>query len=65
MFSVIIKNGKGETLQTIECPVSVCAIGKSRSNLIQLRGWKVAPQHAEIQRTSEGLFVERVAQKRR
>ena len=63
MFSVIIKNGKGETLQTVECPVAVCAIGKSRSNLIQLRGWKVAPQHAEIQRTSEGLFVERVAQK--
>ena len=63
MFSVIIKNGKGETLQTVECPVAVCAIGKSRSNLIQLRGWKVAPRHAEIQRTSEGLFVERVAQK--
>ena len=63
MFSVIIKNGKGETLQTVECPVAVCAIGKSRSNLIQLRGWKVAPQHAEIQRTPEGLFVERVAQK--
>ncbi len=63
MFSVIVKNGKGETLQTIECPVAICAIGKSRSNLIQLRGWKIAPQHAEIQRTSEGLFVERVAQK--
>ena len=63
MFNVIIKNGKGETLQTVECPVDVCAIGKSRSNLIQLRGWKVAPQHAEIHRTSEGLFVERVAQK--
>ena len=61
--SVIIKNGKGETLQTVECPVDICAIGKSRSNLIQLRGWKVAPQHAEIHRTSEGLFVERVAQK--
>lgn len=63
MFNVIVKNGKGEVLQTVECPVSVCAIGKSRSNLIQLRGWKVAPQHAEIQRTSEGLFVDRVAQK--
>ncbi len=63
MFNVIIKNGKGEVLQTVECPVDVCAIGKARSNLIQLRGWKVAPQHAEIHRTSEGLFVERVSQK--
>ncbi|MCC6707892.1 MAG: Flp pilus assembly complex ATPase component TadA [Gammaproteobacteria bacterium] len=63
MFSVVIKNGKGETLDTIECPVDVCAIGKARSNLVQLRGWRVAPQHAEIHRTSEGLFLERVSQK--
>ncbi len=63
MFNVIIKNGKGEVLSSVECPVDVCAIGKSRSNLIQLRGWKVAPQHAEIQRTAEGLFVDCVSQK--
>ncbi|MGR8919406.1 MAG: ATPase, T2SS/T4P/T4SS family [Gammaproteobacteria bacterium] len=63
MFNVIVKNGKGDVLTTVECPVDTCSIGKSRSNLIQLRGWKVAPQHAEIHRTSEGLFVERVAQK--
>ena len=63
MFNVIIKNSKGDVLSTVECPVDVCAIGKSRSNLIQLRGWKVAPQHAEIHRTSEGLFVDCVAQR--
>ncbi|MBK8960451.1 MAG: Flp pilus assembly complex ATPase component TadA [Proteobacteria bacterium] len=63
MFNVVIKNGKGETLDTIECPVDVCSIGKARSNLVQLRGWRVAPQHAEIHRTSEGLFLERVSQK--
>ena len=63
MFSVIVKNGKGDVLTTVECPVDTCAIGKSRSNLIQLRGWKIAPQHAEIHRTSEGLFVEQVGQK--
>ena len=63
MFNIVIKNGKGETLDTIECPVDVCAIGKARSNLVQLRGWRVAPQHAEIHRTSEGLFLERVSQK--
>ena len=63
MFSVIVKNGKGDVLTTVECPVDTCAIGKSQSNLIQLRGWKIAPQHAEIHRTSEGLFVEQVGQK--
>lgn len=63
MFSVIVKNGKGDVLTTVDCPVDTCAIGKSRSNLVQLRGWKVAPQHAEIHRTSEGLFIECVSQK--
>ena len=63
MFSVIVKNGKGDVLTSVDCPVDICSIGKSRSNLIQLRGWKVAPQHAEIHRTSEGLFIESVSQK--
>lgn len=40
MFNVIIKNGKGETLQTVECTVDICPIGKARTNLIQLRGWR-------------------------
>ncbi|MGB1882609.1 MAG: ATPase, T2SS/T4P/T4SS family [Gammaproteobacteria bacterium] len=63
MFSVIIKNGKGDVLTSVDCPVDVCPVGKSRNNLIQLRGWKVAPQHAEFHRTSEGLFIESVTQK--
>ncbi|MGE3772703.1 MAG: ATPase, T2SS/T4P/T4SS family [Gammaproteobacteria bacterium] len=63
MFNVIIKNAKDETLESIEIPGDMCGIGKSRANLVQLRGWRVAPQHAEIHRTSEGLFLERVSQK--
>lgn len=63
MFNVIVRNAEGEIQNIVECPVDVCAIGKSRSNLVQLRGWKVAPEHAEIHRTSEGLFVERVSKK--
>ena len=63
MFNVIVRNADGEIQNVVECPVDVCAIGKSRSNLVQLRGWKVAPEHAEIHRTSEGLFVERVSKK--
>ncbi|MEM7469649.1 MAG: ATPase, T2SS/T4P/T4SS family [Pseudomonadota bacterium] len=63
MFNVIVRNADGQIQNVVECPVDVCAIGKSRSNLVQLRGWKVAPEHAEIHRTSEGLFVERVSKK--
>ena len=63
MFNVIIRNTDGQIQNIVECPVDVCGIGKSRSNLVQLRGWKVAPEHAEIHRTSEGLFVERVSKK--
>lgn len=63
MFNVIIKNAKDETLESIECPGDMCAIGKARGNHVMLRGWRVAPQHAEIHRTSEGLFLERVSQK--
>ncbi|MFT5133097.1 MAG: pSer/pThr/pTyr-binding forkhead associated (FHA) protein, partial [Gammaproteobacteria bacterium] len=58
MFDVIVNNGKGERLQNFHCPVSECTIGKARDNFIQLRGWKVANHHAEISRTSEGLFIE-------
>ena len=65
MFDVIVNNGKGERIQNFRCPVSECTIGKARDNFIQLRGWKVAPYHAEIHRTSEGLFIEdKTGQKR-
>jgi len=58
MFDVIVNNGKGERIKHFHCPVSECTIGKARDNFVQLRGWKVANHHAEIHRTSEGLFIE-------
>ncbi len=58
MFDVILKDSKGEKVKTIQCPVSVCGIGKARDNLVQLRGWTVSPHHAEITRSAAGLFVE-------
>ncbi len=57
MFDVIVNNSKGERLQNFHCPVSECTIGKARDNFVQLRGWKVANHHAELTRTSEGLFI--------
>jgi len=58
MFDVFVHNSKGERIKAFSCPVSECGIGKARDNFIQLRGWKISPYHAEITRTSEGLFIE-------
>jgi pilus assembly protein CpaF len=58
MFDVTVNNSKGERIKNFSCPVSECTIGKARDNFIQLRGWRIAPYHAEIHRTSEGLFIE-------
>ncbi len=58
MFDVLVNNSKGERIKNFSCPVNECTIGKARDNFIQLRGWKVAPYHAVISRTSEGLFIE-------
>ena len=58
MFDVLVNNNKGERIKNFRCPVSECSIGKARDNFIQLRGWKIAPYHAEIHRTPEGLFIE-------
>ncbi|MEX2524211.1 MAG: ATPase, T2SS/T4P/T4SS family [Gammaproteobacteria bacterium] len=58
MFDVLVNNNKGERIKNFRCPVSECTIGKARDNFIQLRGWKIAPYHAEIHRTPEGLFIE-------
>ena len=58
MFDVLVNNHKGERIKNFRCPVAECGIGKARDNFIQLRGWKIAPYHAEITRTSEGLFID-------
>ncbi len=60
MFDVIVNDNKGNRIQTFRCPVNECTIGKARDNFIQLRGWRVAGHHAELQRTAEGVFVEEV-----
>ena len=63
MFTIVVRNQTGELVNTLECPSEVCGVGKSRNNFVQLRGWRVAPEHAEIHRNAEGLFVERVSTK--
>ena len=63
MFTVVVQNEKGEVLSTLDSTQDVCHIGKSRDMDIQLRGWKVTPEHAEIHRRPDGLFVERTSSK--
>ena len=58
MFDVLVTTKDGKKVKGLRCPVNECGIGKARDNLIQLRGWKVSPHHAEIQRTADGLFIE-------
>ena len=63
MFNVVVNDSKGQRLQNFHCPVTECTIGKAKDNFIQLRGWRVAGHHAEIRRTSTGLFIEDKTQK--
>ena len=58
MFDVVVRTTAGKKLKGLRCPINECGIGKARDNLIQLRGWRIAPYHAILQRTPEGLFIE-------
>ncbi len=56
MFEVIVES-KDSGTQTLRCMLNRCGIGKSRDNLVQLRGWKVAGIHAEIEQGEDGLYI--------
>ncbi len=57
MFEVIVAT-KGETdSTTLRCMLNRCGLGKSRDNLVQLRGWKVAGIHAELEQRDDGIYI--------
>ena len=58
MFDIIIKTKDSKKIANYRCVLNHCSIGKSRDNLVQLRGWTVANVHAEIQQEVDGLFIE-------
>jgi len=58
MFDIIIMSDKGRNIEKIKCEGSRCTVGKARENLIQVRGWRIAHNHAIIEQTDKGLFVE-------
>ncbi|MDP6182852.1 MAG: ATPase, T2SS/T4P/T4SS family, partial [Gammaproteobacteria bacterium] len=55
---IVINTNKGKKIKGVRCPVNECSVGKARDNLIQLRGWKIAPHHAELRRHADGVYVE-------
>ncbi|RRV26253.1 CpaF family protein [Pseudomonas sp. o96-267] len=61
MFEIAVTYKDGTPLETLTCASSQCELGKARSGLIRLRGWKVAPVHARIEQSLAGLFVEDVS----
>jgi pilus assembly protein CpaF len=58
MFDIIVKTKAGKKIKGVRCPTNECGIGKAGGNLIQLRGWKISPNHAVFHRTPDGLYIE-------
>lgn len=57
MFDITIMTKTGAEVAQLHCVLNRCTIGKDRDNLIQLRGWAVAPSHAQVEQTTKGIFV--------
>ncbi|AKH20733.1 ATPase, T2SS/T4P/T4SS family [Sedimenticola thiotaurini] len=62
MFDVIVITDKGKNTKRIRCAIKQCTIGKSRENLVQIRGWRIAPVHARLEMTDKGIYVEDVSE---
>jgi len=58
MFDIIVITDKGKTTKRVRCMIRQCTIGKSRDNLIQIRGWRIAPVHCRIEMTDKGIYIE-------
>ena len=58
MFDVIIITDGGKSTKRVRCSIKHCTIGKSRDNLVQIRGWRVAAVHCRIELTEKGIYVE-------
>ncbi len=57
MFDIIIKDSKGNLLDTRRCELGNCTIGRSGKNFIQLKGWRIAGSHVHFTEKNDGVFV--------
>ena len=58
MFDIVVITDKGKTTNRVRCNIKHATIGKSRDNLVQIRGWRIAPSHCRVEMTDKGIFVE-------
>jgi pilus assembly protein CpaF len=61
MFEIEVTYKDGQPVDKLSCASATCELGKARTGLVRLRGWKVAPVHARIEQCLAGLFVEDVS----
>ena len=57
MFKIITQDDKGNPLDTKDCTKEKCSIGRSRKNLVQLNGWRIAGIHAELIEKQDGIYI--------
>ena len=58
MFDIVVITDKGKTTSRVRCNIKQCSIGKSRDNLVRIRGWRIAPIHCRIEMTDKGIYAE-------
>lgn len=58
MFDIVVTYDKGKGQEKINCPGKTATIGKSRENLVQIRGWRIAHHHAVLEQTDKGIYIE-------
>lgn len=61
MFEIQITNKSGKISETVRCGASSCELGRSRENILRVRGWKVAPKHVRFEKNLAGVFVEDIS----
>jgi len=61
MFEITVQTTDGKPVDKIRCMIQQCSIGKSRDNLVQLRGWTMAQKHVEVNQTPSGLYMRDVS----
>ena len=61
MFEIEVTYRDGKPVEKLTCTSAHCELGRARTGLIRLRGWKVAPVHARIEHSMAGLFIEDVS----
>src|SRR5690606_24044898 len=58
MFELEVTYRNGQPVDKLTCAANQCELGKARTCILRLRGWRVAPVHARIERSLARLFVE-------